>query len=544
MKGFSAIFLLFFTLLCLNTFGQVSTVKRVINGKEYIVHTVEKGQTIYALSKLYGVTDKEIYAANPGSEISISIGKELFIPTNKSVSPQTPKTVITEKIHYTIHTVSRQETLYGLSKQYGVTVDAIVSANPDVVNGLKTGTQIRIPQESEEVTVIENEKDDSKDDENEPEVVTPTVVVPDIGYRFSSKEDCIKGASLKKEYSVGLLLPLGNNPKAEYRQSRVAFQFYAGAILAQKYFLPQRISIKWKVFNTGESDDSATVAKLISSGSLDALDMIVGPLYARGLSQVSNFAAHKKIPVLSPTVRTGNVLEGNPYLLKSTPSPELYITGVAEYIAANFDHVILVEPQGKEDSLYMKAVHTELKNITENSGKTISYIEVGKTPVMDLVKPGVKNLIYYPTKKELSVTNFLTGLRKVKTSDKITVMGDESWLRFKNFDADYYSNVGLRVPLVSFSTPEVSALAPFVKRFREEFKTDPEVYAFRGYDAVCYVTEMLETYGASLPECIHFQNPMYLFSPFKMVKKQGGGFDNKGISVLVIEEYQLRLESN
>ena len=123
-------------------------------------------------------------------------------------------------------------------------------------------------------------------------------------------------------------------------------------------------------------------------------------------------------------------------------------------------------------------------------------------------------------------------------------MGDEAWLRFRNFDPDYYSNVGLHVPIIHFSSPEIGELQPFVSRFRNEFKTDPEIYAFRGYDVACYVTDMLENYGNSLPECIRYETSKYLFTPFKMLKKEGGGFDNKGITVLVIEDYHLRMESN
>ncbi len=65
MKFYITLFLLSFGALAFSVSAQVSTVKRVVNGKEYVVHTIQKGQTVYSISKLYGVTDKEIFAANP-----------------------------------------------------------------------------------------------------------------------------------------------------------------------------------------------------------------------------------------------------------------------------------------------------------------------------------------------------------------------------------------------------------------------------------------------------------------------------------------------
>jgi|GEM_PF-1116379 len=558
MKFYITLFLLCFGTLGFSVFGQISTIRKTVNGKEYIVHTIAKGQTVYSITKLYGVTDKEIYAANPGSEVSISAGKELLIPVKGQSQIPVVKEPVKESVKpsatqkYTSHTVARSETLYGLSKEYGVTVDAILAANPEIVNGLKVGAVVKIPQWVETPLVDVDTKNEPKEEQKEEtENNTNTqpsnpVAIPDLVSKFKSQKDCLNNASKKKQYTVALLMPFGNNPRPDNKQARVAYQFYAGVQMAQKLYLPKEITINWKVFNTGESDDSLTIDRLISSGALANMDMIVGPLYSSGLYQVSAYAATKQIPVLSPTVRMESVLEGNPYLIKTTPSPESFLVGLAEYMTQRFDHIILMEPAGVEDSLTMRKLQKELELVmgTKNPTKSISYMEAGKGSPMDLVKPSVRNLIYYPTKKELAVTNFLTGMRKLKSSDKISIMGDEAWLKFRNFDPEYYNSVGLQVPILHFTTPQISTMEPFSTKFKNEYKTDPEIYAYRGYDAVCYVTDMLENYGNSLPECIGFSTSKYLFSPFKMLKKQGGGFDNKGVTVLVIEDYTLRVETN
>ena len=46
----------------------------------YFLHTVTKGQGLYSISRMYGVTEAEIIALNPGSEVVIKAGQQLRIP--------------------------------------------------------------------------------------------------------------------------------------------------------------------------------------------------------------------------------------------------------------------------------------------------------------------------------------------------------------------------------------------------------------------------------------------------------------------------------
>ena len=63
---------------------------RTINQKSYIVHKVEKGETLYALSRKYKIDVQSIMNANPGSKNGINIGQELIIPTEINVPENGP----------------------------------------------------------------------------------------------------------------------------------------------------------------------------------------------------------------------------------------------------------------------------------------------------------------------------------------------------------------------------------------------------------------------------------------------------------------------
>ncbi|MBQ9498746.1 MAG: LysM peptidoglycan-binding domain-containing protein, partial [Bacteroidaceae bacterium] len=52
--------------------------------QSYIMHTIEKGQTLTSISSMYGVSIDDIVKLNPGSDTTIIEGKQLRIPRRPS----------------------------------------------------------------------------------------------------------------------------------------------------------------------------------------------------------------------------------------------------------------------------------------------------------------------------------------------------------------------------------------------------------------------------------------------------------------------------
>ena len=115
--------------------------------EKYTKHTVAKGETINMIAQKYKVTPYDIYSLNPNSQNGIQQNSVLLIPTSASVvvinsSQNAPLNNNTDS-----HLVQPKETLYSISKQYGVTIDALKTANGDLLNnGLKIGLNIKIPK--------------------------------------------------------------------------------------------------------------------------------------------------------------------------------------------------------------------------------------------------------------------------------------------------------------------------------------------------------------------------------------------------------------
>lgn len=104
-----------------------------------IEHKIQKGETAYFIAQKYKVSVDEIYKLNPESQSGIQDNQVLKIPVHPT-EKQNQKQQIT-------HIVAAKETLYGISKQYKVTVDAIQNANSEILaGGLQIGQELVIPQ--------------------------------------------------------------------------------------------------------------------------------------------------------------------------------------------------------------------------------------------------------------------------------------------------------------------------------------------------------------------------------------------------------------
>ena len=147
--------------------------------EKYTKHTVANGETINMIAQKYKVTPYDIYSLNPDSQNGIQQNSVLLIPTSASVvvinssqnAPQNNNTIS--------HLVQPKETLYSISKQYGVTIDALKTANGDLLNnGLKIGLNIKIPKSGsvQNVAVSKPEEINKVIDpvESKPAVVKPT----------------------------------------------------------------------------------------------------------------------------------------------------------------------------------------------------------------------------------------------------------------------------------------------------------------------------------------------------------------------------------
>lgn len=112
--------------------------------ERFINHKVSKKETLYGLARKYGVTVDQILSFNPLVEkIGLKKKMQLKIPVYPVV--EAPKPVpLQEGLEK--YLVQPKETKWRLAYRYGITVDELEKLNPQIVEGLKIGQEIVVPE--------------------------------------------------------------------------------------------------------------------------------------------------------------------------------------------------------------------------------------------------------------------------------------------------------------------------------------------------------------------------------------------------------------
>jgi LysM repeat protein len=126
--------------------GRNDSREQIEKSGQFILHTVEKGQTAWFISRKYDVDIEDIFEYNAGAEDQLIVGSIIRIPL-KEKEEESEKPL--NKKDFIYHEVQPGNTLYSLARKFDVTVDGIIEHNPALRSGnLLPGTVIRIPRPS------------------------------------------------------------------------------------------------------------------------------------------------------------------------------------------------------------------------------------------------------------------------------------------------------------------------------------------------------------------------------------------------------------
>ena len=533
---------------------QRSTNQMILEGKPYLLLEVKQGHTLYSISKAYGVSEPEIIAANPNLEGKpLSIGLVIRIP-------DTMEDQLTEEKEgqdrFKYHQVEPKETLFSLAKKYGITIDEIKAANPDLRRGLKAGTTIRIPKDL--ITLYQ--PDIQVDTLYEEVVEKDAVVMTEI------ESPCLANPypHLNDTYKIGIILPLHiedldrptvDGQPLDLKSGDVRFlEFLEGAYLAIDSMLLSGLSLQVEIIDSGK--DPNRMRQLLQNGKLDHMDLIIGPVYPRELEVAAPFAQSRQIPLISPLSGFPLILENNPYAYQVNSTNDQQLNLFLEFIGMHVDHeiIILKSAQDQDDKTrqMIGQISRELRLNEPSKSPQIKLLNFDvitrslttqqnkKVTLSNELSRTRPNLIFIPSEDEVFVSELVNQLNQLTDRLTISVMGLPTWTEFDAIDTDALFNIGLTTysnffhPFVDYTKPDVLA---FCQKYRMNWNSEPTPYSFQGFDITWYFLRALFYYGrnfnATLP-CWEeylgfdsFQTPM----SFK-AKHPGSGFRNDAIQII------------
>lgn len=132
--------------------GQTLKIPTSITTIDYIV---TKGDSLYAIAKRYNTTVKDIVKLNNLTNNTLTIGQQLIIPISDEVTQP--------EVTYKNYVVQKGDSLYSIATKNNTTVDEIKKINSLTSNMLSIGQILKLPSEvkQEEITMYTVQKGDS-----------------------------------------------------------------------------------------------------------------------------------------------------------------------------------------------------------------------------------------------------------------------------------------------------------------------------------------------------------------------------------------------
>ena len=333
-----------------------------INGAKYYIHTVQAGETLFALAQAYDVSEQAIRQSNPAlAQQGLQRGATLKIPFVATVT-EAPSEKKLRKTFDT-HWVAKGETLYAISRQYGIPITTIVEDNPslDPIR-LRAGEQILIRKKE----IGSEDEAGSKAQWEEYRTSLNSVTAPGEAYYYivhagetmyslsrrfgitTQELSKLNGGLEAADLKAGAMIKVPGKKKTdeefpldiaaeapdtvrfkvpvkireiEFRALRRSeplrialllplstegssvndnyLEFYQGFLLGlDSVKLRYGYTVDVTLFNTGRNNEE--VADILDSDAFGHSDLIVGPVYEHAMEPVVWFAEQQHIPVVSP----------------------------------------------------------------------------------------------------------------------------------------------------------------------------------------------------------------------------------------------------
>lgn len=518
-----------------------------VDSQNHILYQVKKQETLYSISRQYNVTVDDIISANPGFD-GLKEGMEIRIPkkksTEKPVAAEVPKEKPIQAESSPDEVIAKTgETLYSIGKAHNVTVDDLIDLNPQLSGGLKAGMVLKLRKTDSRNGIKGSEKKESTN------VIAP-IVVPG---------DCFSAENIKNTYKVALILPLilddataaieapeVKNP-AEFENFNY-FQFYAGFMLAADSLEKYGLHAKIQVLDGDRLNDTITIRQTLRKPGLDKMDLIVGPMYANSFSVAARFARKNGIGIINPLSRRENIVEGNPFVLKTQVSGTGIATKLSSFIISKYPgaNIIMVRNDSKEQKAMIADFTSQIKaSLVSHSFRgnlqEVTYSTDKMAGVAKKLKSNGKNIVIFFSNNKTNVPNFVSLLNPLSKSNEIILIGMDGWEEF-DLETEFLVNLNFHQVTSSYIDYESEAVQQVIIRFRNKYGAVPLSikHAYLGYDIGWYFLTSLMWYGDKYIECLPDYKGVGLQYDYNFsALKPGDGLQNQEVNIVKLQDYKM-----
>ena len=390
--------------------------------------------------------------------------------------------------------------------------------------------------------------------------------------------------SKKSNFKIAVLLPFmfeGIENNTFIKKNDFIMDLYTGINYGFNNNDSVSTNIQILSFDTKRNPD--TIKKLIEEGSLDNVDLIIGPLYSKPIEIVKQFCLEKKVLMINPLSSNNKIIDDNNYSFLFKPSINTIAKQTADYSINNFSknkNVLIFYENNYQDSLiaslykqkldssnfniiYSKSVSFEdSRLILDSLASTYEYIlsdslfdTLSNVPKIVIKEGrGIDKLdttymytekffieddsighIFVSSKNSLFASNAISALDI--RNDTIPIIGYTEWLDYNVISVDQFQNLDVRMIGTTFFEKENKSFKKLNNFFMSDYNRKISNNFLVGYDLINMIIKINNNYGnyfqfglrnEKLIETNLLSNPYYL--EFN---------DNQNVKIYKVDDFKI-----
>ena len=546
--------------------------------KKIIEHKVLAKQTLYSISKMYGVEQSDIVGMNPEIQgNTIKIGQTLKIPISNMTKGEEQERVINQindtqspptsntsnrnvkKKYVTYEVKNKKETLYSISKQFGVSINEIIEANPYAQDGIKKGDILQIPideknipktsgnelyhlvQPKETIYGICKQYNISKEDlfRRNPRLQTEGLKYGDTIFIASAEKtlgDTTDGNT--RTYKIAYLLPFSIGKNERNVNIERFIDFYRGSLIAMEDIKTSGVSLEVYTFDTQLG--TSKTQEIVKSKLPKDIDLIIGPAYPEQISQVASFAKKNNIVQVVPF--TSHISNSDRYAqqYQFNPVPNDLDKIVAANIFNKFkdNNIYMVYFSNEENEKSFYTLPEQLERLMKL--KSVRYVklnisDISKDKIASIANNNKHNLMVI---RQCQTSDFQSLIDMFDNNTRnITFVTEHNIFDYAQKDKSLKNK-----DFVSYSLFNTAPTNKYISSYNSYFPTRSKAqstpnYDLLGYDITLYFCKALQPNKQLIfPQDIALQQSTFNFT------KQNNAFLNTGCFIYRLRNNNVSIE--
>ena len=308
-------------------------------------------------------------------------------------------------------------------------------------------------------------------------------------------------AQNKSLIKIALLMPfcaqeINQNPNHKNADlGNACREYYQGLLIAADSLKNAGFNIEITVFDTDK--DTVKFKKILNNDAVQNADFIIGPVIKEGQLMMQNFKNKKNAFHLSPLFTFTKTKINDERAISAYPDLTYYADYFVNYLNKNSSVGNIIIMVGKDVS--DKSLSNYIKQIVKPEfSLNVKQIDLSK--VGDIYKNLSKendNFIFFASDDENQINAALKIIADTSNTFKMNTFGLRKILDFNIINTEYWFKSNLHIISPFYINYSDLLTKKFIETYRNYYETEPNEYAFVGYDQfISTISTFAQTNGS------------------------------------------------